>query len=227
MVNKKVSKNVLDYDPLAWLDEGSEEPQQGVEETPEELIESEVETTVSGTQNLGYGFFTDDEDASEETPEALITTQKEQKASETEQVSEAYGFFDDDFSPSSAPTAQSDEASGIIDLGTDLTIRSVANCKSLISERLHQGFDIRLDANQLQKIDSAGLQLLFSLDKTLKKTSQFIHWVNSNAMINEAARLAGLPELFQVKDDDSAFGFFDDEAVADNSVQEESAYGFF
>jgi len=46
---------------------------------------------------------------------------------------------------------------------------------------------------------------------TLEKTAQRIHWVSGNAVINDAAKLLGLPRLCEADvdtDADPGYGFF-------------------
>jgi len=217
MAKKKASKKVLDYDPLAWLDEDPTSPSKS----------AQSEKKVPETENPGYGFFSDDGNAEEaviaETP--VVSQQPLEKDPVTEE--DAYGFFDDSLAGEFTKSAQSDESGKTIDLGTELTIRSVASCKAQIDDNLLQGQEIKLQAENLQKIDSAGLQMLYSLDKTLKKTSQSIHWVNSSAIINEAARMIGLEDLIAIDIDEAGFGFFNDEPAVKSAQQEESGFGFF
>ncbi len=139
-----------------------------------------------------------------------------------------YGFFDTSDQLSSQ-SVELDRASNIINLGAELTIRSVSGCKALIDENISNGFDIKLAAAELQKIDTAGLQLIYSLNKTLEKTSQCIIWESSNTIINDAAQLIGLPKLLESSEDDEAFGFFNEDVNqnSQSSQQDNSGFGFF
>lgn len=138
----------------------------------------------------------------------------------------AWGLFETD-SRAASTAALMDVDKNVISLGTDLTIRSVAACKTLIDQSISNGFDVRLAAADLQKIDSAGLQLIYSLKVTLEKTAQSIHWVSGNAMINDASKLLGLPRLCEADADaDPGYGFFADED-ADSSANADDGYGFF
>lgn len=276
--SKKKVKNVLNYDPLAWLDEGEvEEEDEGKEDEtdiPEtsslkkavskktvskkaasgnlvankKVVRKKVvkkkpvrKTAASTEQNLqqenptvnssqerddmstsnednpAYGFF-NSTDASVDQNSAAIQENSE---------SGAYGFFNDDVEPNktvveaeqgfgffdtsdqlSSQSIQQDSTTNIINLGAELTIRSVAACKQIINENIVNGFDIKLAAVDLQKIDTAGIQLLYSLHKTLEKTSQTINWVNSNSIINDTCQLLGLPKLLETTEDEGSFGFF-------------------
>jgi len=296
-VNRSSSKNVLDYDPLAWLgeeddseaadasaaDSGSEkkakksstkvtdknksgkkksskkkqakkEAKQKKAKKQKTINDSGSEQTLSFESNesklqqsevqsepesVGYGFFADN-DSSEQSAAHVDDNEQEgygffddapqagkQTTSSVEKDEEAgYGFFDDN-AGLTTQEAKLDRDSNIISLGAELTIRSVSTFKALIDESLSNGFDIKLAAGELQKIDTAGLQLLLSLKNTLDKTAQSIHWENSNSVINEAAKIIGLPNLVESSEVDQSFGFFDDDKSPSNSGEQQTGYGFF
>ena len=285
MANKKPSKNVIDYDPLAWLsEENDEEESETVDQedakAPEKAQTGDASTTKKSSKkpqrkksrkssskaektaggidstnvatesaeqddNASFGFFDDEAAVDNNAPDESAAfgffdqSDDQQKASEgevemsveTEPESQqdadensAYGFFDE-ADGSGSQTARIDGESNVIHLGADLTIRSVAACKELIDQSLSSGFDIRLAAGDLQKIDSAGLQLLFSLKTTLEKTAQSIQWESGNSIINEAAGLIGMPSLCDAAEDEEAgYGFFNDDKAPSG---DNAGYGFF
>jgi len=103
-------------------------------------------------------------------------------------------------------------SSEVLNLGSELTIKNVADFKKQIEASLAGDSDIRLDPGELQKIDTSGLQLLYSLQKTLAKSSQQLHWVSRNSVLDSAAELVGMNELINAITDspeqDQGFGFF-------------------
>lgn len=269
MVNKKPTKNVLDYDPLAWLGEGDEDTEPADDDKPavvkkaakkksvakkrvsknkavkksstlkkkadgqlskdsanDKPVINEVKLTDNEAVNMkntdeeqpGYGFFNDEPEMTDANPPADIeegqgygffsdTSEDEtMKVDEATGESEVYGFFDTSDNLASSPGV--DDDSNIINLGAELTIRSVATVKPLIDESISNGFDVKLAAGELQKIDTAGLQLIYSLSRTLEKTSQAITWESSNSIINDAAALIGMPGLLESSEDEGSFGFF-------------------
>ncbi len=286
--NKKGTKSVLDYDPLAWLAEGDsaddtekaiDEPVAPKKEVKKRVvkkvsvkkksaktksiakkvakkpakskettaIEETIEMSNSNEDNPGYGFF--DDSAEPDELEALAQQNDTDSKAEADQgfgffdepgevkVTESkaepeedpgYGFFDNSDQLDSQSVGL-DNYTNVIHLGADLTIRSVTALKALIDENLTNGFDIKLAAGDLQKIDTAGLQLIYSLSNTLEKTSQSITWVSSNSIINDAAKQIGLPQLMESPEDDGAYGFFDDDEKPNKQVnqQEEAGFGFF
>ena len=192
-----------------------------VEAVINESTDVSVDMSNSNEESQGYGFFGDITEATE-------NVQVEQQEDNNQQA-EAFGFFSDDentpavkqaaeedqsfgfFDTSdqlSSQSAQLDSSTNVINLGADLTIRSVSSCKKMIDESISNGFDVKLAAGDLQKIDTAGLQLLFSLHRTLEKTSQSINWVSSNSIINDRAQLLGMPKLLESSEDEGPFGFF-------------------
>ncbi len=202
-VKKKASKKVIDYDPLAWLEEGEDKNQQEESASPSTIENQSSDNAESQDNTAAFGFF--DDDPVEEVAQAASTDEDDL----------AYGFFDDAPISMQSQSARIDADSHTINLGAELTIRSVSECKALIDQLLHQGEEIKLQVNELQKIDSAGLQMLYSLKKTLDKSGQKIHWMSSGAVVNEVAQMLGLPELADTSVDEgeeqqenSAFGFF-------------------
>ena len=281
MANKKPSKNVIDYDPLAWLNEDSDTADSSDDNEQKTVIppkkkaakkktagkksaskKTPAKTVVSkkvakpaqksapaeteADENTAWGLFDDTQDepdkevteapafgffSDEDTPDqaAVNREQGAQVSAEDTQDNAGYGFFDSDDSLTTQ-AVQMDSDSNIIHLGADLTIRSVAACKMLIEQNLSGGFDIRLAAGELQKIDSAGLQLLYSLKMTLQKTSQTIFWESTNSIINDAAKLIGMPALCDADEEsDPGYGFFseDDNPGATSNTQADDGYGFF
>lgn len=215
MVKKKTTKKVIDYDPLAWLDEN---------DPADETDSPAPKKQSSAAQKKSTRAKKVTSDKSTLKPSATA----ENPGHEVEAENEAFGFFDDapDINPSAVMASDNDEQ--VIGLGAELTIRSVREIKAMIDTRLQSGFDINLDAQALQKIDTAGVQMIYSLFKTLQKRSQVIHWQGVSPLINQAATKLGLPALVEEASDDPGFGFFDDEPqIIAVSEQEDPGYGFF
>jgi len=244
------SKQVIDYDPLAWLEEPQGEAQATAEAEPAEL-ETAPDRPAAVDADAGYGFF---DDAPVSAPEASAETATEEdsgfgffeapqaedgEAGDDTAADEGYGFFDAapgtpeaSGSDANAATADADESAygffddaptgsarepwkdddAVIHLGTELAIRNVQQAHALIAEALSGGFDLRIDAGDLQKIDSAGLQMIYSLRMTLEKTGQSIRWERGSALIDSRAAELGLPPLVgesaDATEDNAGYGFF-------------------
>ncbi|MFT5502381.1 MAG: anti-anti-sigma regulatory factor [Gammaproteobacteria bacterium] len=127
-----------------------------------------------------------------------------------EVADDSFGFFDDlapvSESTNSAATSGNTCSSvvqstiesagagneGSISIGPELTIKNVADVKALIDQKLLQSEEIIIDTNDLHKIDTAGLQLLFAVNSTLAKTGQNIGWRGSDKVVGLAASYLGL-----------------------------------
>ena len=229
------SRNVLDYDPLAWLDEADEAAEAGEiaahDTTPTIPPDSEQDDAASlgadadsgiEPDSGAYGFFID-------APAQSDSTTQPEPANSDEA---AYGFFTD--APAADDNSSGDEAAfgffddapghigmhadqdlpdGAINLGAELTIRTIADTKRQIDEVMLEQSRVRLAAASLQKIDSAGLQMLYSLKSTLVNNHQAIEWLSDSELIDQAAASLGLPALTAASSNtdaqgDEGFGFF-------------------
>lgn len=117
---------------------------------------------------------------------------------ETDQKEAGYGFFDSDSSVSTdLDGVKSDSRGAVLSLGDALTVKNVAECKKQITEYLARNSEITLESADLQKVDTAGLQLLFSLQKSLAISQQRIIWKDANPVIESASRLTGLIDIIE------------------------------
>lgn len=135
----------------------------------------------------------------------------EETATVTEPEETGFGFFDDEIAPPSTEVDNDDAKYELLSMGSELTIRNVATFKEKLDASLANQKDIMLDSAELQKIDSSGLQLLYSLHKNLGESGRKINWASKNPVINSAASVLGLDELLQTSTFDSqdqGFGFF-------------------
>ncbi len=244
-------KQVIDYDPLAWLEGEGEQPAEaaGSESAPADSAAAATPDASDGA----FGFFDDapaatGKDKTDETgPESVTQAETvdesafgffDEEPEEPPSVEDdGYGFFDD-ASPQKADTGENalgdaadgsygffDDAvesaaggiepwaddEGVIHLGAELGIRTVQQAHGLILERMAQGQAVRIEAGALQKIDSAGLQMIYSLRMTLEKTAQSIAWQSPSPLIDQRARELGMPELVgdhSAEGSDDGYGFF-------------------
>jgi anti-anti-sigma regulatory factor len=254
MSGKKSKKQAMDYDPLAWLDAaeqgdaGEQAPASSRDTGGFEPVRQDAGQAAASDGNklpggepqspaakqdsktvdeaLGYGFFDQD---SIEVKQETVHDMPENSGDTTQ----AYGFFDDDQDPGQQETSavKLDISGQVIETGAELTIRSVAEFKEMLERSLAEGNDVCISAQGLRKIDTAGLQLLYSLKLSLAKTNQSIQWVQSSNMINDGAELIGMPPLADaVADEGESFGFFDEQgkaAPAASAEEESEGFGFF
>lgn len=233
---KKKKKSVLDYDPLAWLNDEeqknevsakSAEPELDkgntmANETPENNeafgFFSEEETAEDFTQveDDGFGFFADEQPSSEVEASPVDENSHygffgdEPAEVEPESDESGFGFFADDEVTQSVKTEvldiKKDEA---INLGSELTIKSVSDMKGIIDQLINSDSEIVINAEEVIKVDTAGLQLLFSLKESLSKTGHHIKWIGTSSVINDSAEIIGMPVLAP-KSKDACYGFFEE-----------------
>lgn len=103
----------------------------------------------------------------------------------------------------------------VIELGSDLTIADVEAKKIELAHVLADALPVKLNAEELEQIDGAGLQLLAALFKNAAKNNLEISWLKVSATLMDAVKLVGLVELLNMQDVDieddgegSAWGLF-------------------
>ncbi|MCP4433322.1 MAG: STAS domain-containing protein [Gammaproteobacteria bacterium] len=189
MAAKKSAKKVIDHDPLAWLDE-----------------EQDSEAAAPRKKAAGK------KKKSARPVSARTKVENKVQAVEESEVPDAseninYGFFQSNNEISeSVKNSDSTGSAEVVSLGETLTVKTVAECKKNIVDSMTKNAEITLDSASLQKIDTAGLQLLLSLQKSLALTQQQINWKNRNPVIDSAARLTGMTEI--IEEASTGYGFF-------------------
>ena len=212
---------MLEYDPLSWLKEeaddlldagnkaGNTSKAKPGKATPKgaSLKQAEAQKAASKKQAV---------------KKTAVKTVKAKKAVEEKPPVQAesatdsnvvegahFGFFDDD-EPVQPET--DNNTGGSIFMGSELTIKNIAQFKQAVDENLAQGKEIRINPTELQKIDTAGLQLLFCLQKSLQKSGHQIDWVAKSEVVESASKIIGIENLFdnaaESIEQDQGFGFF-------------------
>lgn len=80
----------------------------------------------------------------------------------------------------------------MIDCGERLSIEQVETLYANAEQALATAGDISLAAGQVQYCDTAGLQLLLALQKTLEKTGHNLHWQGVSESVREISAYLGL-----------------------------------
>ena len=88
----------------------------------------------------------------------------------------------------------------VIDLGSDLTIADVESKKIELSHILTDALPVKLNGEELEQIDGAGLQLLAVLFKNAAKNNLEISWDKVSSTLMDAVKLVGLIELLNMQD---------------------------
>ncbi len=231
----------MDYDPLAWLEE--DQPVQhndiGAETVSGKQLKKSASDTRSGKQNPATkragklsskaGVATGSTENVSPNDEQEAASPEQQPPVATDGEEPAYGFFESDEDSNETADNGSKDSEEIIDLGSELGIQAVAGCQQQIEALLARDLEIRFEAGSLQKVDTAGIQLLFSLQQNLGKTGRSIHWHTPSALIDEAAAQLGMPSLIGGNaGDQQACGFFaESPGGAEPDSVTDQGFGFF
>ncbi len=219
MTAKRSRKTVLEYDPLAWLKED--------DDGDEELVKKVASRKKSDTKKVGQKATQKSETSKNSVVKKASkknTTGKEEMKEEAAVIENAnFGFFESEDDVSEDKLTTVDSGDSVVSLGSALTIKNVTEFKQYVEGNLADNDNLTLDPSELHKIDTAGLQLLFSLQQSMNKTGQSLSWVNKNSTIESAASLIGLPDFFD-NTQSAGFGFFEDETVDKSQPQ---GFGFF
>lgn len=172
------------------------------------------------TSDASFGFFADDENGVAETADDLFAS----KDDANEESNDVGSFNDSEQGEEAVNTETLDiDKSKIISLGSELTIKTVESIKTQIDDSLLVDDDVVMNAEEMIKIDTAGLQLLFSLKSSLDKTGHHIKWVGTSSVINDSAEVIGFPVLAP-KSKEACYGFFADEEA---EKEADDGFGFF
>lgn len=79
-----------------------------------------------------------------------------------------------------------------IDCGEALTIANVANLHSQFIDALEKTSSIELDAAKVEKVDTAGLQLLVAVNRELKKSENSLFWKATSDVLLDSISTSGL-----------------------------------
>jgi len=85
-----------------------------------------------------------------------------------------------------------DSKKATVKCGNALTIANVADLHSKITSVLEISSIIELDAQEVEKVDTAGLQLLVALSQELEKSDGHLLWKAPSDTLNEAIKITGM-----------------------------------
>ncbi|ODS23974.1 hypothetical protein AB835_06070 [Candidatus Endobugula sertula] len=86
----------------------------------------------------------------------------------------------------------------VIDCGDALTIANVAAIHHKIQEALKNSSNIELAASDVEKVDTAGLQVFVALQKEVEKTHGQLIWKNPSDALRKAADTLGLTKCISL-----------------------------
>lgn len=88
----------------------------------------------------------------------------------------------------------------MIECGERLSIEHVEMLYANAEQALATAGNITLIADRVQYCDTAGLQLLLTLQKTLEKTGHKIHWQSVSETVREVSAYLGLTDALNLPD---------------------------
>lgn len=81
-----------------------------------------------------------------------------------------------------------------IKLPDELSIAQSAEYFQLFMSRIEKGGDIELDADSLTRIDAAGIQLLYVVQRALTEGGCSLRWAATSQQLKESVALLGMTE---------------------------------
>jgi anti-anti-sigma regulatory factor len=86
----------------------------------------------------------------------------------------------------------------ILDLGHQLTIAEVEQVQLKIEALLAASTHLSIDAAEIGKVDTAGLQLLCSVKKTFRNTEGGLYWKDISPSLMKSACLLGVDAYLEL-----------------------------
>ena len=83
-------------------------------------------------------------------------------------------------------------ASGSALVLTSPTIRTITTLQTELAERLDESGPVQIDGTTVDRIDTAGLQLLAAFVRDLRADARGVEWVGCSEALKKAARSLGL-----------------------------------
>jgi len=80
----------------------------------------------------------------------------------------------------------------MIDCGTALTVANAAELHQKLQAALNDSSTLNLKADEVEKVDTAGLQLFVALNKEVTKLSGQVVWHQPSQALAQAAKTLGL-----------------------------------
>lgn len=85
-------------------------------------------------------------------------------------------------------------------LPAEMTIQHLETLESAFNQLVHDDDQVILDGSQIVKVDTAGIQILCALQKSLQLTDKSIQWSGTSAVLQNisdtigAAQFLGIPK---------------------------------
>ena len=75
---------------------------------------------------------------------------------------------------------------------TSPTIRTITSLQTELAERLDESGPLQIDATAVDRVDTAGLQLLAAFVRDLRAEARTVEWVGCSDALQKAVRALGL-----------------------------------
>jgi ABC-type transporter Mla MlaB component len=99
----------------------------------------------------------------------------------------------------SSPTAPGEEAvSSAFALSAECMVPQAASLKKRLAPLLEEPLPVTLDINALQRIDTAGLQVITAFVRERAARGRVVEWQGTAPVLATAARLLGLTSLLKL-----------------------------
>jgi ABC-type transporter Mla MlaB component len=85
-----------------------------------------------------------------------------------------------------------------LSLAADCTVAEADSLKSELARRLNESAPVTLDVSALQRIDTAGLQLLAAFVRDRRTAGRAVAWRGRAAALEAAAGLLGLQDMLEL-----------------------------
>lgn len=82
----------------------------------------------------------------------------------------------------------------MIDCGEALTIANAAEIHQSLQAALSESLHLELKADEVDKVDSAGLQVILALFKEIEKVSGKVEWNTPSDVLKQAAITLGISD---------------------------------
>ena len=90
-----------------------------------------------------------------------------------------------------------------IKLETQLQIMLVESLHEELEELLGTGADLEIDGSQVERSDTAAIQLLVAVQATLKGRDSEIRWTGVSEPLREAVEMLGLTQALNLPEDNA------------------------
>ena len=99
---------------------------------------------------------------------------------------------------SATPPKKRSRQDGALILAAECTVAEADTLKSALALRLDESGAVTMDVSALQRIDTAGLQLLAAFVRDRRTAGRAVQWRGRAAALDTAAGLLGLYEMLEL-----------------------------